>query len=150
MLKYAAIIALLSGCAGAPTTTYHVHIEEGFTPLQDAAIVSGIERWQEATGRALVVVWEPSCEAHDGWICLSAGRGDVHGREAVTTPTRADGSGYSSIQLDVDVWPGDWQAVAHELGHAFGLVHRQDGIMTPYDTPGKTITEADALRWLDR
>lgn len=79
-----------------------------------------------------------------------AGRGDIPGRAGVATPTRADGSGYSSIQLDVDVWPGDWQAVAHEMGHAFGLVHRQDGIMTPYDTPGKTITEADALRWFGR
>ncbi len=144
-------LALASvGCTGR--TSYlvpadgDVAISPEFTAEQTEQIIAAIDEWQEASAGKLHLHVHVGGE---GYATITpADLSTKH--DAGATTYDHEGPGHTCIQIDaiaLDRFSDrDWirSTALHELGHAFGLAHTEEGLMRPQVSPGLTI-DADAL-----
>jgi hypothetical protein len=125
MLTKFALAALLASTllACAPSGPIDVGFE-GTDEELAAAQAAGAE-WNDACGRELVLV-----HRGEGHISLHGQHGRVEGTHAAVTHSH-DGDAYEIVFQDDDVNHAPYMPmIAHEMGHALGLPHTVDGLMS--------------------
>lgn len=162
-----AVLLSFTSCGGRGDF-YTVYVDPAFTPAQDEAIVAALESWEDAAPVSLQPVVGPCSGVHDGQVCIHASdHAGLMSRGAPTDEavgldayrehidgTRIDGG---EIYIDVPAFESVdggiagyfQQTVAHEVGHAMGLMHTGEGsLMAPLLQDGNGVpTCTDVLQW---
>lgn len=170
-LKQAAVglagLIALSGCAvatnGVPSaerTRVVVFVDPAFGSQTEAAL-SAVDSWTQADPSLSLDVQIGACASGPSVVCIVSdptepGAGANGGNEVGVTARAADGSAVCRIFVN-QFGPAGAQApqafawaVAHELGHAMGLVHTGAGtLMAPTFAEAATAPTAADVAQLD-
>ncbi len=134
------LLLVLSMMACAETIPLHgsVSLDSRFSPEETEEVLSAAQQWRQATGMvALDISVSDDAESSEFSIVRRDGIGQDRG-----LTTRTPG------KVLIEIWPADIynmheyedgipgygsveQIALHELGHAFGLAHQTQGLMTP-------------------
>lgn len=143
LLALLALLLLASACTAVPEkTTVPLHgqvaLDSAFSPEETEQVLAAAEQWRLATGLVaidFVVTDSPESSAYA--IVRRSGLDSYRG----FTEQKSD-------SVLIEVWPADVYnspgyetgtpdfgsveyVLLHELGHAFGLPHQQQGLMLP-------------------
>jgi hypothetical protein len=154
MRALVALVLFSVGCSaqGLPTS-YHVMIDPSVSPDVAQSVLDAVQDWRAHVELEISVVSGRCSLAEDGYgsVCVISDAGPSPLGSDVEATTLQNGYG-SAVQL----WPDDWRTdiparvIAHELGHAMGLVHTGPGTLmcASSDCAAVTITDADVAQWL--
>lgn len=167
MFGFAAIaLALGSGCAVKPATTYQVYVDPMFSDYEQGIIRESLNDWTTKSDGLvnfhvdIAKSWGDDPTKHTIWIQSSS-------QSAVTTAAGAGMAGMAGmcsqglmddngfIYLPMDKYEGHpetmaWfgQTVRHEVGHALGLPHDETGsiMATSHGSASMTVTCEDVFK----
>ncbi len=137
MTKYLLLLMALAACSETIPLHGTVSLDSRFSAEETEEVLSAAEQWRQATGMVFLT-FEVSDKAESAEFSVVRRDGrDAHRGLTTQTPDR----------VRVEIWPADIyntyeyengipgygsveEVALHELGHAFGLPHQSQGLMT--------------------
>lgn len=165
------VLAFLAGCSITRGHEYRLVIDPRFTPDQVEAILAGAGMWEDKVEVRFHEIMDtcPASDWHDvreGIICIAPTEGGDFPDSSKIGPVTLAQTWNESLTDGANVfvsidrmksYPTYWRAVmAHELGHAMGLMHNDEAVkdsetgctlMHSTTSPNQEVTSEDAAAW---